>query len=322
MNEDLKCRSWLLELMGDHDFTIPTEAFNELVDALAASGVAAPATGSPVFGYAMALNEVALKLRKRYEMDALSTPLWAEFETWRNKMARSVSEPTPSQPVAADAPAEVLEDAMAMVQDFGDAMLKRGILSGTSDAKGYAKSFDEAKAAKDAVCTFLARRLAAPVEVQGVERQRDEARHACIELAQRASAAEAKLAMQALAGRPAPAAETPEDVRLMVAEAKALADQYGDQRAMAAIDKAPREDNVEFLRSLYYAIDQLGVFATRPAAPLSEVPEENEQFDAAADDVREWLARGHGVYFTRRTARSLVSRVLAALRPTPSNERG
>ncbi len=56
-----------------------------------------PMAPTGVKGYAMALNEVALKLRKRYEHDLLSTPLWAEFEKARNKLARSIATP-PSQP--------------------------------------------------------------------------------------------------------------------------------------------------------------------------------------------------------------------------------
>jgi hypothetical protein len=48
-------------------------------------------------GYAMALNEVALKLRDRYKNDVLSTPLWAEFEKARNKFASSVATPPAAQ---------------------------------------------------------------------------------------------------------------------------------------------------------------------------------------------------------------------------------
>jgi hypothetical protein len=51
-----------------------------------------------VKGYAMALNEVALKLRKRYEHDLLSTPLWAEFEKARNKFAASIATPPAAPP--------------------------------------------------------------------------------------------------------------------------------------------------------------------------------------------------------------------------------
>lgn len=46
-----------------------------------------------VKGYAMALNEIALKLRQRYKTDLLSTPLWAEFEKARNKFATSIASP-------------------------------------------------------------------------------------------------------------------------------------------------------------------------------------------------------------------------------------
>ena len=49
-------------------------------------------------GYAMALNEVALKLRDRYKNDLLSTPLWTEFEKARNKFASSVAAPPEAQP--------------------------------------------------------------------------------------------------------------------------------------------------------------------------------------------------------------------------------
>ncbi len=50
-----------------------------------------------VKGYAMALNEVALKLRARYQNDLLSTPLWAEFEKARNKFASSIATPPAAQ---------------------------------------------------------------------------------------------------------------------------------------------------------------------------------------------------------------------------------
>lgn len=50
-----------------------------------------------VKGYAMALNEIALKLRERYKTDLLSTPLWAEFEKARNKLAASIAAPQPAQ---------------------------------------------------------------------------------------------------------------------------------------------------------------------------------------------------------------------------------
>lgn len=48
---------------------------------------------SGVKGYAMALNEIALKLRERYKTDLLATPLWAEFEKARNKFAASIAAP-------------------------------------------------------------------------------------------------------------------------------------------------------------------------------------------------------------------------------------
>lgn len=58
-----------------------------------------------VKGYAMALNEVALELRARYSNDLLSTPLWAEFEKRRNKLARSIATPaTPPLPPAQPKP--------------------------------------------------------------------------------------------------------------------------------------------------------------------------------------------------------------------------
>lgn len=50
---------------------------------------------------------------------------------------------------------EALEEAMQLAQEFGDAMLKRGILSSTTDAKGYAKSFDDAHARKSALRALL-----------------------------------------------------------------------------------------------------------------------------------------------------------------------
>ena len=50
-----------------------------------------------VRGYAMALNEIALKLRERYKTDLLATPLWAEFEKARNKFASSIAAPQPAQ---------------------------------------------------------------------------------------------------------------------------------------------------------------------------------------------------------------------------------
>ena len=57
----------------------------------------------------MALNEVALKLRKRYEHDLLSTPLWAEFEKSRNRLARSIAAPQ-RQPLT-DAEIDKIVDA-------------------------------------------------------------------------------------------------------------------------------------------------------------------------------------------------------------------
>jgi hypothetical protein len=55
--------------------------------------LAQPEQGQGIKGYAMALNEVSLKLRKRYEQDLIATPLWAEFEKARNRLARSVAQP-------------------------------------------------------------------------------------------------------------------------------------------------------------------------------------------------------------------------------------
>jgi len=60
---------------------------------------AAQPAADGVKGYAMALNETAIALRQRYAADMASTPLWAEFEKRRNRLARSIAEPAP-QPAA------------------------------------------------------------------------------------------------------------------------------------------------------------------------------------------------------------------------------
>ena len=77
-------------------FGISTDSFERLardVNKRIVAALAQPEQGQGIKGYAMALNEVSLKLRKRYEQDLIATPLWAEFEKARNRLARSVAQP-------------------------------------------------------------------------------------------------------------------------------------------------------------------------------------------------------------------------------------
>ena len=112
----------------------------------------APAGVEGVKGYAMALNDVALKLRARYQSDALSTPLWAEFERTRNKFAQSIAIPSPQ--AAQQAPAGAAEE-LALTRQTNLAVVQRlqakiNALEAELDASRKAESQVQSKLDLDA----------------------------------------------------------------------------------------------------------------------------------------------------------------------------